>query len=105
MKLQISLEELTVLVVQKVIGELNRHGVDVSYLPIVDSSISGPSSQPKRVLEINMSEYKTPVLAKNHFQSIEPDIVEIIIPEKTVITQGARDMIKKKKLTVTYKTN
>jgi hypothetical protein len=54
---------------------------------------------------IDMNGYKTPVLTENHIAVLEYEVNEIIIPKGTIITPGAKDLIKKRKLILTYKTN
>jgi len=95
--MKISIERLIELIVKQVVAELTKRGVEIDF-----------GDENKLLLntkvEIDMSCYKTPVLTENNFQFISAE-GEIIIPEKTVITPGAREIIKKKKLIVTHKTN
>ena len=50
-----------------------------------------------------MSSYRTPVLTENHIQRLHPLTGEIIVPQGTVITPKARELIKVKQILVTMK--
>lgn len=50
---------------------------------------------------IDMSNYKSPILTEERILSLDPLISEIIVPKRTVLTPGARDLIKKRNLVVT----
>ena len=47
---------------------------------------------------IDMSNYKTPILTENHLLTLDPKINEIVVPKGTIITPGARDIIKRHKI-------
>ena len=95
--MKISIEQLIELIVKQVVAELTQRGVEIDFGNEKNISLSTK-------VEIDMSGYKTPVLTENNSQLNFAER-EIIIPEKTVITPGAREIIKKKKLIVTHKTN
>ena len=96
-----SIEEIVELVTREVIEELRRQGIQVlNALP----DKTGAEME-KEVLELDMSGYKTPILSESSFHKIAVETKELIIPEKTVITPGARDIIKRKQLRITYKSN
>lgn len=96
-----SIEEIVDFVTREVIKELRRQGVKVvNTLPDKPGAEKG-----KEVLELDMSGYKTPVLTESSFHKIASETKELIVPEKTVITPGARDIIKRKQLRITYKSN
>jgi hypothetical protein len=95
--MNISIEQLIELIVKQVVAELTQHGVEIDF---GDEKKSSSNTK----VEIDMSCYKTPVLTENNSQLNFAER-EIIVPKKTVITPGAREIIKKKKLIVTHKTN
>lgn len=96
-----SIEEIVEFVTREVIKELRRQGVNViSTLPDKPGAENG-----KEVLELDMSGYKTPVLTEISFHKIASGTKELIVPEKTVITPGARDIIKRKQIRISYKSN
>ena len=96
-----SIEEIVELVTRQVIEELRRQGV------IVDKSLPDTpgAENGKEVLEVDMSGYKTPILTESSFHKIARETKELIVPEKTVITPGARDIIKRNQIKVSYKSN
>jgi ethanolamine utilization cobalamin adenosyltransferase len=50
-----------------------------------------------------MSAFKTPVLTENMILQADNNLSEIIIPEGTVITPGAKDLINKRRIRTIYK--
>ena len=48
-----------------------------------------------------MSKYKTPLLTEAHILEIDKKIKEIEVPEKTIITPSALDLIKKRNIIIT----
>ena len=95
--MQISIEEL----VEIIVKELLAKGIVINSTSV--SKDIGRKSEEKKLIEIDMSGFKTPVLTENQLTSLESSIEEIIIPERTIITPGAREIIHKKKLKVIYK--
>ena len=98
--MKISIEELIELIVREVISELTKRGIDVD---LDDNNVSAKSSFIKTNFEIDMSNYRTPLLTENNLSMLDSNIVEIIVPAGTIITPGARETIRKKKLIITYK--
>ncbi len=97
--MELTLEKIIEIVTREVIKELVKKGI-----PIDPSFLEQEKQGNKqRSLEMDMSEFKTPVLTENNLGYLDDHICEIIVPEKTIITPGARSIIKKKELTITYK--
>jgi hypothetical protein len=99
--MQISFDMLVQAVVKAVIAELNRQGIEVTGMP-------GPSwprgdAGVSRSVEIDFSEYKTPVLAERQVQGVARAVAEIIVPHGTIVTEGAKDLIDKRKMKLTIK--
>ena len=99
--MNMSIQEIVELVTREVIKELIRQGV------VVDKSLPGipVSENGKEVVEVDMSGYKTPILSESSFHKIATETKELIVPEKTVITPGAREIIKKNQIRISYKSN
>lgn len=96
--MKISIEELVEIVIREVMKELLKKGVKIDF----NSSEKDEVKSNDNIKEIDMSGYKTPVLTENHLNEIDPEINEIVIPEKTIITPGAKIIIKTKQLAVRY---
>ena len=79
-------EQLVEAIVRAVIAELKRRGVEIS------GSMPAAGPVPERreptSLEIDFSEYKTPVLTERLVRGAGPGIVEIIVPAGTLCTCG-----------------
>jgi len=106
----ICIENLITIVTREVIAELQRRGIPVDGIggtgPAPHDAAgaasvvpSGAQAAPRRAV-IDLSMFKTPVLAEHHLLSLDPSVTEIVIPRRTVITPGARDVIKKRSLVV-----
>jgi hypothetical protein len=92
-------EQLVEAIVRAVIAELKRRGVEISG----SMPAAGPVLERREPtsMEIDFSEYKTPVLTERLVRGAGPGIVEIIVPAGTLCTEGARDLLQKRKLTLT----
>ena len=94
--MKISIEELIEIIVSEVIKELGKQGVEIDF----GSQKRDTGSSKEQVKEIDMSEYKTPILTENQLLALGEDIKEIIIPGKTIITPVAHEIAKKRKLII-----
>jgi hypothetical protein len=94
--LEINIENLIEIIVKEVITELARIGVKVNS----SESIKDLNNLKIEKQEIDMSNYKTPILTENMLESIEENVREIIVPKGTVMTPGARELLKKKNFKV-----
>ena len=94
----LSMEELVNKVVAAVLAELSRRGVKVDFGAPQKSSFK-PSPPPSpSVHVVDMSGFRSPVLLERHLLSLAPEIKEIAVPAGSVITPGARDVLRKKNL-------
>ena len=100
--MKIDINKLVELIIKEVVSELSKRGIEIEDEDLSSKiSYSLTSSQGKgQSLIINMNEYKTPVLTESRLESLDPGITEIVIPKGTVITPGAKDIIKKRNLII-----
>ncbi len=100
--MRIEIEQLIEIIVREVIAELSKLGVTVvlSSQGKVKPVPSGPCKESDSVKRVDMRAYRTPVLTEGQLASLDSNTVEIVIPKGTVITLVAREMIKKKNLTI-----
>ncbi|MDH7605348.1 MAG: hypothetical protein QHH13_10635 [Melioribacter sp.] len=94
----INLKYLVEIIVSEVLKELNKRGINILSEKNTVDDISN-----KKVYEVDMSEYKTPILTERMLMMIDSTVSEIIIPSSTIITHGAKDIIKKRNLKINYK--
>lgn len=95
--MNISIEKLVEIIVREVVTALLKQGVEINF----DSHEKDPLNlKLSKRQTIDMSNYKTPVLTENHLLSLEPEVTDIEIPEETILTPGAKDIIKKRKLII-----
>ena len=101
----VSLEKIVTLVVQQVVQELAKNGIQVvstgssGNKTSVNTGFQGLISKSER---IDMSKYKSPVLTENQLNKLHELTGEVIIPKGTVITPKARQIIQKKQLQITF---
>ncbi len=97
--MNISLEEIILLIVKEVIAELTKKGIkiddEIKNLDIIENS--------HRKIKMDFSEYKTPLITEAHVLDLSKEIVEIEVPLNTIITPSAKDLINKRKITITKK--
>lgn len=99
--MEISLEKLINLVTAEVVKELKRQGVQVV--------VSGGQAQQQvmngfrtKSEKIDMSKYKTPVLTEGHIRKLHELTGEVIVPERTIITPKAKELIKERQLSIIF---
>jgi len=97
----IKLETLIEIVVKEVLKQLNENGTAVDMSSFNTISINNAKHCQNRV--IDMKNFRTPVLLEKHIAELKEE--EITIPAGTIITFGARYLIKKKKIKINYLTN
>jgi len=97
---EISLQKIIEIVTEEVIKELIKKGIkiDESFIRKTEHKNNNNKS-----FEIDMRRFKTPIVTENILGSIDKNINKIIVPAKTIITPGARHIVKKNKLTIIYK--
>jgi hypothetical protein len=95
---KIAIEDIVKMVTMEVVKELSRRGYEVEGLPM-----SLKNDKVKTSLEIDMSEFKTPILTENSFWNMDKGVTELIVPANTVISYGASREIKLRKITIKYK--
>ena len=98
--MEITLQKLIELVTAEVVKELKKQGVRV-----VDSSgnkVSNNQMQQyrKKSERIDMSKYKSPILTENHIKRLHELTGNVIIPQKTIITPKAKELLKEKNLSI-----
>ena len=102
--MSINIEEIIGLIVKEVLTELNKKGIEIDISPGYEYLLKKPEvSKIKRRIELEIKGYKTPILTEERLETVEPGINEIIVPEGTLLTPGAREIIKRRKLTVINK--
>ena len=95
--MEINIEKIIQIVTKQVVKELQSSGVKITY-----NSGSGVNHQAlhTKTETIDMSKYKTPILTENHIRRLHELTGEVIVPEGTVITPKAREMIKDKRIEI-----
>ena len=96
--MNLSIEELVKIVVAAVVDELARRGIKVEQGPVQGRTVPAAASPPTTVHVVDMSGFRSPVLLENHLLSLQKDVKEIAVPERTVVTPGARELLKRKNL-------
>jgi len=96
---KISLEEIISLVVKEVIAELSRRGIQVEG----NKNVSLGIDSAKQKIRLDLGEYKTPLLTEAHILELDPEVKEIEVPLKTIVTPSAQDLIRQRKIIITKK--
>ena len=105
---QVALEKIINLVVREVIRELQKTGVKV-VMPECNirnnkwNNKEGNNSYRNKTETIDMSAYKTPILTEDHISKLHELTGEVIVPQGTVITPKARELIRTKQIVITKK--
>lgn len=104
--MQVSIDQLVAMIVREVVAELTRRGVTVtgaSALTVPAPALSGTPAATGPTAEPDLSSYRTPVLTEGHLARLAPGVATILVPRATVLTPGARELIRQKKLSIVHK--
>jgi hypothetical protein len=96
-------DELVERIVNEVLSELARRGVQVS-TPAAPAQKGPVHHTEAGTIEIDMSAYRTPVLTESQLTRIGRSIGTIVVPCNTIVTPGASDILRSRKLTLVRKT-
>lgn len=92
----LNLETLIRIIVKEVIKEISKQEVEINIPSVFEVKCN------ERSTVINMDKYRTPVLTEKQMADISSEV--IIVPQGTILTPGAREIIQKKKITIKYQT-
>jgi hypothetical protein len=95
-----SMEELVEKVVAAVLAELSRRGVKVNFGAPQKGNFKPSPPPSSSVHVVDMTGFRSPVLLERHLLSLGPEIREVEVPAGTVVTPGARSILRKKNLTL-----
>ena len=101
--MKVSLEDIITRVVKEVVTELIRNGVeiDAGRQPCNGCSAGHAPERPATKTErIDMTPYKSPLLTESHIKRLHALTGRIEIPRDTIITPKAKELIKRKQITV-----
>jgi len=99
--MKIELEKLIEIVTREVIKELVKLGYNAEDL--LASDYPKEIKTAKKIVEIDMSGFVTPVLTEGQMEALEKGVEDILIPPQTIVTQGAKRLIKQYKIKLIYK--
>lgn len=103
--MEISIEKIIEIVTREVVAELSRRGVKISGSINSEKAPQEFSDRPSLRAKseiIDMSKYKSPILTEQHLIKLNELVGEVVVPKGTVITPKARELIKRKNLSVRF---
>lgn len=101
--MKIEIQKLIETITTEVIAQLAKIGVEIEYTPVEKERIGSVELFNHSYKVIDMNGYKSPVLTENQLTILNHETEEVIIPIGTVITPGAKDIIRQKKIKLIYK--
>ena len=100
--MQISVEKIIQMVTAEVLKELKKLGIEiVSATGSVDDKFLSNGVRTKSETP-DMSKYCTPILTENHIRKLHDLTGEVIVPEGTIVTPKAREIIKEKRILIKF---
>jgi hypothetical protein len=90
------IEKLVEIVVREVLKEIVNRGGELNLQGLTGCPCSSSTV-------IDMNRYRTPLLTESRL--LEVSTSEVVVPAGTVVTPGAREVIKKRKIKLVYKSN
>lgn len=101
-RVQINIEQLIEIIVREVLKELTKRGESLDFSTKEAANAVKINSKKKQCIVFDMSKYKTPLLTEDDIRSVDQAVEEITIPKGTIITPGAKDIIRKRNLKLNY---
>jgi hypothetical protein len=101
--MKIDIQKLVEMITTEIVTQLSKMGVEIENTPAGEKRIDSFELFNNKYKVIDMNGYMSPVLTENQLLILNPEIEEIIIPTGTVITPGAKEIIRKKKIKLIYK--
>ena len=98
--MEISLQKLIELVTAEVVKELKKQGVQIVDATGKNVSNTQMHSYQTKTERIDMSKYKSPILTENHIKQLHELTGNLIVPQGTIITPKAKELLKEKNLTL-----
>ena len=100
--MEITVEKIIQIVTAEVLRELKKLGVDIVSSPgtVNNKFLSGGVRTKSEI--IDMSKFRTPLVTENHLRKLHDLTGEIIVPEGTIVTPKAREMIKEKHILIKF---
>ena len=98
--MEISLQKLIELVTAEVVKELKKQGVQVVDTSGKNVSNTQMHNYQTKTERIDMSKYKSPVLTENHIKKLHELTGNLIVPQGTIITPKAKELLKERNLTL-----
>ncbi len=96
-----NIEKIIGIIVEEVIKELEKLGVEIEVSgKCANKAVKQFSSEKNSMMKIEINGYKTPVLTEERLEAVGDNINEIVVPSGTMLTPGAREIIRKRKLIV-----
>lgn len=98
--MNISLEELTILILRELILELKRKGIkiDLASNNFANKNTDKPNAQ---ISDLKFDGFKTPLVTEERILNLNKEVNEIVVPSNTIFTPSSMDLIKKKKIKIT----
>jgi hypothetical protein len=96
--MNLPIEDLVNKVVAEVLAELSRRGIKVESGSPQGSSARSASSPTVSVHVVDMNGFRSPVLLERHLLVLTPEVREIAVPAGTVVTPGAKEILRRKNL-------
>jgi hypothetical protein len=97
--MNISLEQLTEIILRELILELNKRGIKID-LPSIKKNGLNSAKQNSNIIEFTFEGYKTPLVTEERILNLDKTINEIIVPPKTIFTPSSMDLINKRKIKI-----
>ncbi len=95
--MDVNIERIVEMVTREVLRQLGNPGA-----PIIEAGSASAAQPLTGVARIDMSKYKTPLITERDMLTLHELTREILVPQGTILTPRARDLIRKKNITILY---
>jgi hypothetical protein len=101
--MKIDIQKLIEMITIEVMAQLAMMGVEIEHTREKKERVDSVWTFNHKCKVIDMNSYRSPVLTENQLTNLTHATEEVIIPIGTVITPGAKDIIRQKKIKLIYK--
>jgi hypothetical protein len=95
MKVSVTIEEIIARVTREVLRECSNRGIAIQDATRPATSVADTSAQ-----RLDMNGFRTPIVTEHDIEKLHEQTSAIIVPNGTIVTPRAKELIRKKNISV-----
>ena len=98
--MKISVEELVAIIVEEVVIQLQKKGIKINRVKSNEAHKSIAFDSNQTIHNFEFSGYKRPLITEEKIIQLKSNIKEISVPQNTIFTPSALDLVRKRKIKI-----